>query len=293
MATFSDRALTVATRGVLSGVALTIATNGILQLPQDVPVVVEPTPQPVAAAPARVRGPLSFEYSNQYRIQSEIRLGLGLDVEARYLPVPLEEYRDTANFFWSLDLSGESGASRYQSRQSDYTWGIDLSGASRADYQGILNPAPLKWAVDLSGASYGSQATRGLVLTSVSLGISPEGRSRGLAASPGSVEYHHIASPWDLRIQSRSWADLLQVEEYRYLSHLPVKAGFQINTSHQTVGASQGQSQKFYWRNRLDTGLRLDTPSFHEPIPVIPRTDDEEVLFAVIQILLSEDDDLA
>lgn len=81
MATFKNRALTIATLGVLSGVPITLATDGLIQLPEVVTPTVPTTPRAVVAGGARPGGRITLEYARAYEHRSALELQLLLQSE--------------------------------------------------------------------------------------------------------------------------------------------------------------------------------------------------------------------
>lgn len=102
MATFKNRALALATVGLLTGTPVTIATNGVIQVPEAVaPPVVQPAQAGGGSAPREILFKVPYFHKSylQFYIASELRYNF-------FEHVPQEVHHAT---FQELRLSSESG----------------------------------------------------------------------------------------------------------------------------------------------------------------------------------------
>ena len=121
---FKDRALTLATRGVLSGVAITIATRGLIQLPVDVPIIIEPeVVQRIAAGPSRAE--IYYLVPERYRYLSKATIVLESNATYALLkakePLVIDSVKPTAyhgvfNSNAEFVLVGEATTKQLQNR---------------------------------------------------------------------------------------------------------------------------------------------------------------------------------
>jgi len=116
--------LTLATRGVLSGVAITIATRGLIQLPVDVPIIIEPeVVQRIAAGPSRAE--IYYLAPERYRHLSEATFILESDARYKLLkakePLVIDRveptaYRGVFNSRGQFELVGSATVRKLQNR---------------------------------------------------------------------------------------------------------------------------------------------------------------------------------
>jgi len=121
---FKDRALTLATRGVLSGVAITLMTRGLIQLPVDVPVIIEPEViQRIAAGPSV--NYVHYVVPERYRHLSEATFILESQTQYELLrakqPLEIEKVevtklRGVFNSYGEFILIGEATTKQLQNR---------------------------------------------------------------------------------------------------------------------------------------------------------------------------------
>ena len=111
MATFKNRALTIATVGMLSAAPITIATNGILQIPEAVAPPVE-IPVPSQGGGARVGERFVLEYAKRHEHWSALTLELFSQTafdHVHEIPVAFEHRSALDVYMWGDGVHHRSG----------------------------------------------------------------------------------------------------------------------------------------------------------------------------------------
>ncbi len=175
MATFKQRALNIATRGVISGVAITLATQGLIQVPTaEAPAVApqEPAfvyPPKLPGGVIRLEGPLFL--GDLLEVTSAVRLALDSATEAEFAVRPGTALRSVLG----VRLDSATGASATEPDLAEYrsAAALEVAGASDAALRApdVLD-ARRSTAVRFDGAA----------LLEAEAGTAPEARHDGRTA---------------------------------------------------------------------------------------------------------------
>jgi len=119
MATFKNRALTLATVGVLSGVAITLATNGVIQQKVAEPSVIVTPPVTGGWRPGRAPREWRHEYPRLYTHAAYIELTLDGETGFQHIRAPApRDFKHTATLYVTIDGAAESWLSHLYRAQS-------------------------------------------------------------------------------------------------------------------------------------------------------------------------------
>lgn len=281
MATFKNRALTIATVGLLSGSPLTIATQGLIQ-----PAVVEPV-VPVTAPDTRVHGsiPTHVDYKPLKRIVEEIRYGLKITDKHYYYPVTLNEYKNVSHFFYDVIGSQTVREPLYAKNYSELIYGLNISHIS-VDKASERHIAEFKYGLNISGIVTETPVQHYFDESQADSGLQITDKVRYLPAIPEQIVYSNIQTielTTELNDQVRYFPSDLNSYSHKDDLVLAVELSdrFEFITP---------ELVKYSNADKLSYQLMFETYSFHEKAPITFYDEDEEILYMLAQILLEDED---
>lgn len=284
MATFikyKNRALVIATLGLLTSHATTIATDGIIQYPD--PNAAGP---PVAAAPERAFGPLKtrIEYSNQHHWSSRFACALDLTARTNYAPAVFNSYQHRGRLYSALAIKGVDRALAYHIHGSRLVYGLKVAHIAR-------QPAPervltaFSYGIQGSAKVFNRAATRALHDAMFKAGIRLAVVARHLPIEGASVYSHRQVFRHGLALDGGARFTASPLNAHNHAGLLPFRTGFESRFTYSAATLNQRSV-----RGVIRNAVTLRSATYLERAPVVFRDDEEAVLVLAANYLLDTDD---
>lgn len=282
---FKNRALTIATVGLLSGSPITVATDGLIQQP--VTPVVPPTEviKPVVDGGRYVRGPLEVHYQKFKRFTTALRWGIAFESSADYLSSEVSEYKHVTRNFYDVLFSQEYRKPLFETYGSKLVYAVGIDTSSYADG---VKPAVSKfvYAVNISSDSSGSRLLDASLISDLTFAVDISSKAFHIPVLTEANVYRYVSeSGTRLQVSSKS-----SFEE-SLLNYYSNETKFYFDVLGKTSSKFISAHNEY---NKHETALsyEIDVSSFSyaERAPVDIQSEEEE-LFILLAQILSEDDD--